>query len=77
MRKKILIGVLSLLMLSGLTGCANSQEKITIYGKTDMNSDDINIIIHKGYWVKDYSIDYDKGQVIFNLDKEDNNEKDN
>jgi hypothetical protein len=81
MRKKFLIGVLSIVILSGLTGCTNNDlhnhETIVAYGKSIFRDDDININLKKGYWIKDYTIDYDKGQVIINLEKENNNEKDN
>ena len=81
MRKKFLIGALSIVILSGLTGCTNddlnNHETIVANGKSIRRDDDININLKKGYWIRDYAIDYDKGQIIINLEKENNNEKDN
>lgn len=81
MRKKFLIGILSIVILSVLTGCTNgdlnSHETIVANGKSIRRDDDININLKKGYWIRDYTIDYDKGQVIINLEKENNNEEDN
>ena len=81
MRKKFLIGALSIVILIGLTGCTddslNDHETIIVNGKSIFNEDNININLKKGYWIRDYTIDYDKGQVIMNLEKENNNEKDN
>lgn len=76
MRKKFLIGALSIVILSGLTGCTN-HEKIIANGKSILIDDNININLKKGYWIRDYTIDYDKEQVIMNLEKENNNKKDN
>lgn len=81
MRKKFLIGALSIVILSGLTGCTNDDlndhETIVVNGKSMLRDDNININLKKGYWIRDYTINYDKGQVIINLEKENNNEKDN
>ena len=81
MRKKFLISALSIVILIGLTGCTddslNDHETIVVNGKSIFNEDNININLKKGYWIRDYTIDYDKGQVIINLEKENNNEKDN
>ena len=81
MRKKFLIGALSIVILSGLTGCTdnnyNDHETIVVNGKSMLRDDNININLKKGYWIRDYTIDYDKGQVIMNLEKENNNEEDN
>ena len=81
MRKKFLIFVLSITILSGLIGCTddsfNDHETIVVNGKSIFNEDNININLKKGYWIRDYTIDYDKGQIIINLEKENNNEKDN
>ena len=81
MRKNFLIGALSIVILSGLTGCTsddlNDHETIVVNGKSMLRDDNININLKKGYWIRDYTINYDKGQVIINLEKENNNEKDN
>lgn len=81
MRKKFLIGALSIVILIGLTGCTddslNDHETIVVNGKSMLRDDNININLKKGCWIRDYTIDYDKGQVIMNLEKENNNEEDN
>ena len=81
MRKKFLIGALSIVILTGLTGCTddscNDHERIVANGKSISTEDNININLKKGYWIRDYAIDYDKGQIIINLEKENNNEEDN
>lgn len=81
MRKNFLIGALSIVILIGLTGCTNDDlndhETIVVNGKSMLRDDNININLKKGYWIRDYTINYDKGQVIINLEKENNNEKDN
>ena len=51
MRKKFLIGALSIVILIGLTGCTddnlNDHETIVAHGKTISNEDNINIDINK------------------------------
>ena len=37
MRKKFLIGALSIVILSGLTGCTNDHETIVVNGKSIFN----------------------------------------
>lgn len=53
MRKKFLIGALSIVILSGLTGCTdescNDHERIVANGKSISNEDNININLKKGY----------------------------
>ena len=69
MKKKILAVVLGLTLSFGMTGCANKHETITVDSKSDWIFDDITINLKEGYWVRDYSIDYEKGIVTLNLDK--------
>ena len=69
MKKKILAFVLGLTLCFGMTGCANKHETITINSKSDWIFDDITINLKEGYWVRDYSIDYENGIVTLNLDK--------
>ena len=51
MRKKFLIGALSIVILIGLTGCTddnlNNHETIVANGKTIFNEDNININLKK------------------------------
>lgn len=65
MNKKMAFIVL--LLLTMLCGCANEHETIEIYSKDDLIFDDININLKSGYWVKDYSIDYENNVVVLNL----------
>ena len=54
-----------------LTGCDESEnEHINVEGKTVNSTDDINIILNKNWWVKDYVVDYENKQVILNIEKE-------
>lgn len=51
MRKKFLIGALSIVILSGLTGCTNDDlndhETIVVNGKSMLRDDNININLKK------------------------------
>lgn len=57
------------MVTTSLTGCANKHETITINSKSDWIFDDITINLKEGYWIRDYSIDYENGVVTLNLDK--------
>lgn len=68
MKKTILVMLLSVFLL---TGCDESEnEHINVEGKTVNSTDDINIILNKNWWVKDYVVDYENKQVILNIEKE-------
>lgn len=70
MKKKILVVMFAVGMVTtSLTGCANKHETITINSKSDWIFDDITINLKEGYWIRDYSIDYENGVVTLNLDK--------
>lgn len=70
MKKKILAVMLAMGMVAtSLTGRANKHETITIDSKSDWIFDDITINLKEGYWVRDYSIDYENGIVTLNLNK--------
>lgn len=68
MKKTVLVMLLSVFLL---TGCDESEnEHINVEGKTVNSTDDINIILNKNWWVKDYVVDYENKQVILNIEKE-------
>ena len=78
-RNKIIVAMTEIATREAELGdeLVNDHEKIVANGKTISNEDNININLKKGYWIRDYTIDYDKGKVIINLEKENNNEEDN
>jgi hypothetical protein len=63
-----------LFMLSTiLCGCSNKTETIEIYSRGGTIGDNININLKSGYWVKDFSIDYENNVVTLNLYEEELN----
>ena len=71
--KKIKTFILLVLLTTGICGCSYKNEKITIYSRTDYTNDNININLIPGYWVKDFSVDYENKVVTLNLYEETEN----
>lgn len=68
LQKKVFIAIaLSMLLL---VGCNNKNEHIEVHSKDVREQDNINIILNDGWWVKDYSVDYENKQVILNIERE-------
>lgn len=70
MKKLYLAGavVVAALFMSGCN--TNSHEVIVTYGRSVIGYDNINISLKEGYWVKDYTIDYDNMTITFRLEED-------
>ena len=68
--KKTKTFILLVLLTTGLCGCSYKNEKITIYSRTNNTYDNININLIPGYWVQDFSVDYENKVVTLNLYEE-------
>lgn len=66
--KKVIFAIVLSCML--LTGCDLEGDRIIIEGKTDNTSDDSIIHLKKGWFVEEYSIDYENKQIIFHIEEE-------
>ena len=66
--KKIIILLFALSTI--LCGCTASNETIEVYSKSTFIFDNININLQRGYWVKDYNVDYDNNVITLNLYKD-------
>lgn len=67
--KKIIFALL-VLLATGLCGCSHKNESIVIYSRTNNVNDNININLISGYWVQDFSVDYENKVVTLNLYEE-------
>ena len=67
--KKIIFALL-VLLATVLCGCSHKNERIIIYGRTNNTYDNININLQYGYWVKDFTIDYENKVVTLSLCEE-------
>ena len=67
--KKIIFALL-VLLTTGLCGCSHKNESIVIYGRTNNTNDNININLIPGYWVQDFSVDYENNVVTLGLYEE-------
>lgn len=72
MRK--ILTILLLVLIFTLTGCDNESETIDMDGRTDAYDDDSTIVLRKGWFVRDYSIDYENRHVIINIEKDNTKE---
>ena len=69
MRKAILITMMCL-VLTGCDGNERKSDSIITYGHSDWTNDDCVITLKDGWFTCGYSIDYEKGQVIIQIEKE-------
>lgn len=54
-----------------LTGCGeNRSEIIELYGHTIFDTDNSTIQLKDGYFVRDYSIDYENKTIVMNLERD-------
>ena len=78
MKIKLLILMLGIMLSVLLCDCGdktNANEHIEIHSKDSTIIGDINIFLDDGYWVRDYSINYDNMQVVLNLKKDDSDKR--
>lgn len=64
MKKVIFVIMLSCMLL---TGCNRKGDTITIEGRTTDVFDNSIIQLKEGWFVEEYSIDYENKQIIFHI----------
>lgn len=67
MRKAFLIALMCIM----LTGCNEKREydQIQIYGRSNWKDDDTAISLKDGWFACGYNIDYEKGQIVIQIEK--------